>query len=161
MAEEKPTIHVDSDWKRQAQEEKRRLAEEEQKRKQQETLSAASVPPVVPTTGPAAPSAEARPRTAGGRRPAGREAREIPPASFATLVQSMLTQTLFYLGELATREGTMVDLDMARHHIDTMAVLEEKTRGNLTAEEKALLDTALYEARMRFVSLASQVASSP
>ena len=43
---------------------------------------------------------------------------------------------------------------MAKHHIDTLAVLEEKTSGNLTDEEKKLLDNALYEVRMRYVQVA-------
>jgi hypothetical protein len=45
---------------------------------------------------------------------------------------------------------------MAKHQIDILGILEEKTRGNLTPEEKQLLDTALYETRMRYVSVAAQ-----
>lgn len=44
----------------------------------------------------------------------------------------------------------------ARHLIDTLAVLEEKTRGNLTDEEKELLGSALSELRIRYVSLANR-----
>ena len=88
--------------------------------------------------------------------------RELPPASFATLVQSILTQVLYYLGDLATRGGEpMINLDMAKHNIDTLSVMEEKTRGNLSDEEKRLLDAALYEARMRYVALASRYAELP
>jgi hypothetical protein len=46
---------------------------------------------------------------------------------------------------------------MAKHHIDSLAVLEEKTKGNLSEEEKKMLDAALYETRMRFVSIAQQM----
>ncbi len=81
----------------------------------------------------------------------------MPPASFPTLVQSILTQILFYLGDLTQRGSEPnVTLDMAKHLIDILGILEEKTRGNLTEEEKQLLDTALYETRMRYVSVASQ-----
>ena len=81
----------------------------------------------------------------------------MPPASFPTLVQSILTQILFYLGDLSQRGSEPnVNLDMAKHQIDILGVLEEKTRGNLSEEEKQLLDTALYETRMRYVSVASQ-----
>lgn len=141
MADEKPTLHVDSDWKRQAQEEKQRLIEEERKRQ------AAQAPqPQASAAGPQAPEIGGEP----GRR-------QLPPASFGALVQTLLTQTLYYLGDLATRTGgSSVNLDMAKHQIDTMAVLEEKTRGNLSDDEKRLLDTALYEARMRYVSVAQQ-----
>jgi hypothetical protein len=72
-------------------------------------------------------------------------------------VQSVVTQILFYLGDLSPR-GTepQINLDMAKHQIDTLGVLEEKTTGNLTDEEKHLLDAALYETRMRYVSVAAQ-----
>jgi hypothetical protein len=76
------------------------------------------------------------------------------------MVQSMVTQVLYYLGELGARGGEpMLNLDMAKHNIDLLGVLEEKTRGNLTKEEQQLLDSALYEARMRYVAVASQFAT--
>ncbi len=141
MADEQPSLHIDTDWKKQAQEEKKRLAEQEQQKPRQE-------PPARAPGDAAAP---------GAGRERGRGARELPPASFATLVQSLMTQALFYLGDLATQgmEPT-VNLDLSKHQIDTLAVLEEKTAGNLGEEEKRLLDTALYEVRMRYVSVASQ-----
>jgi hypothetical protein len=81
----------------------------------------------------------------------------LPPATLGTLVQSILTQVLFYLGELAPRGSQpQVNLDMAKHNIDLLTVLEEKTASNLTDDEKRLLDAALYETRMRYVSVASQ-----
>jgi Domain of unknown function (DUF1844) len=145
MAEEKPSLHIDTDWKRQAQEEKKRLAEEEA-RKAKESAAAAPVVAAPPGTGPASP-----------RAAAGRGRGELPPANFPTLVQSILTQVLFYLGDLTQRGSEPnVNLDMAKHQIDILGILEEKTRGNLTDEEKQLLDTALYEGRMRYVSVASQ-----
>jgi hypothetical protein len=144
MAEEKPTIHIDTDWKKQAQEEKKRLAEEEARK------AAATAPSAAPSAAPT-PGAP-RPAAAG---PRGRQ--EMPPSSFPTLVQSILTQILFYLGDLTTRGAEPnVNLDMAKHQIDILGILEEKTRGNLTPEEQQLLDTALYETRMRYVSVAAQ-----
>jgi hypothetical protein len=145
MAEEKPTIHIDTDWKKQAQEEKKRLVEEEARK------AAAAAPSASPSAAPTPGSP--RPGAAGQR--GGRQ--EIPPANFPTLVQSILTQILFYLGDLTTRGAEPnVNLDMAKHQIDILGILEEKTRGNLTPEEKQLLDTALYETRMRYVSVAAQ-----
>jgi len=47
-------------------------------------------------------------------------------------------------------------LDLARHHIDMLGVLEEKTKGNLTEEEEQLLSGALYELRMQYVELQQQ-----
>jgi hypothetical protein len=151
-------LHIDDDWKKQAQEEKRRLAEEAEKRK-------AAAPPgpagVIPSATVPAPAARPAPSARTGGRP-GREDREMPPASFATLVQSMVTQVLLYTGDLAVRgsEG-MVNLDMARHNLDTLALLEQKTQGNLVPEEKEMLDNALYETRMRFISIASRHAELP
>ena len=145
MSVEKPTLHIDTDWKKQAQEEKKRLAEEEAG-KARESAPAGAAPSA--TASPSSP----RPGAAAARgRP------EIPPASFGTLVQSILTQILYYLGDLTARGGEPnINLDMAKHQIDILGILEEKTRGNITDEEKRLLDAALYETRMRYVSVASQ-----
>ena len=77
-----------------------------------------------------------------------------------TLVNSLMTQVLLYLGELAPRGAEpQVNLDMAKFNIDLLGVLEEKTKGNLTPDEQKLLDTALYETRMRYVQIASQYAT--
>jgi hypothetical protein len=89
--------------------------------------------------------------------PAGAAAeRDIPPASFASLVSSLVTQILFALGGIQDPQTgrRYVDLALAKHHIDSLSVLEEKTKGNLTEEEKKLLDRALYEMRMQYVRLA-------
>jgi hypothetical protein len=79
----------------------------------------------------------------------------MPQASFGTLVSSIATQVLYYLGDIGQSEGP-VNLDMAKYQLDTLGILEDKTKGNLTDEEQKLLDTALYEARSRFVGVASQ-----
>lgn len=145
MADEMPSLHIDTDWKKQAQEEKRKLAEAEAAKK-------AEPPAATPAAGPAS----AGPSSTSSRSTRG--AREMPAASIATLVQSLMTQALYYLGELASpgQEPTM-NLDVAKHQIDTLTVLEDKTKGNLSPDEQKLLDTALYETRMRFVSVASQL----
>jgi len=143
MAEQQPSLHIDTDWKKQAQEEKKRLAEQEQKK----AAEAAK-----PRPAPAEPTMGGMPRAG-----AGRGERGLPPATFTTLVQSIVTQVLFYLGELSARGAEpSLNLDMAKHNIDLLGVLEEKTKGNLTPEEKKLLDSVLYELRMRYVSTASQ-----
>jgi hypothetical protein len=154
MAEEKPSLHVDSDWKKQAAEEKKRLAEQEAQRRAQQQQQAAAAPAGV--VGGAAAGAA---RQAAG--PA-RQQREMPEASFGTLVQTLSTQALLYMGELAARGGEpMVNLDMARHHIDLLGILQDKTRGNLNPEEQALINNILYELRMRFIAIAQQYAQLP
>jgi len=147
MADEHPSLHIDTDWKKQAQEEKKRLAEQQKQTAAPAPAAAEMAPPgapvgAMPGTGPAA---------------AGRERGEMPPPTFTTLIQSILTQILFYLGELAPRGSQpQVNLDMAKHNIDLLTILEQKTASNLTDEEKRMLDAALYETRMRYVSVASQ-----
>ena len=51
----------------------------------------------------------------------------------------------------------VLDVDMAKHQLDTLSMLEEKTKNNLTDQEKHLLDAALYETRSRFINVASQL----
>jgi hypothetical protein len=157
MAEERPSLQIDDDWKKQAQEEKRRLAEREQK--------AAPAPAQAAPPGAGAALSGAEPAAPGGapgsaargRGPAGRRGREMPPANFNTLLNSIVTQALLYLGELAPAGSEpMLNLDMAKHQVDMLNILEEKTRNNLTEEEQHALDSALYETRMRYVNVASQ-----
>jgi hypothetical protein len=79
---------------------------------------------------------------------------QLPPASFEFLVFSIRAQAemqlgLFHLGDEA--EPPKPDLAMARHTIDMLAVLQDKTRGNLSLEEQRLLENSLTELRFRFV----------
>lgn len=148
MAEEKPDqpkIIVDDDWKAQAQAEKERL--------EKEVARPADMASSGQTTGEVAGDA-------GDAGEAGGEAgpRRLPPASFATLVSSLVAQTFMTLGgmEDPKTKQRFVDLDLARHHIDTLSVLEEKTKGNLSEQESKLLDQALYETRMQYVQIAQR-----
>ena len=86
--------------------------------------------------------------------------RELPPASFTTLVSQFATQAILCLGgmEDPRTKRRYVDLDLAKHHIDMLAVLEEKTKGNLSDEEAKLLDQVLYETRMQYVQIAQHAA---
>src|SRR6476619_4222504 len=105
MAEEQPSLHIDTDWKKQAQEEKRKLAEEAEKKKEQERASAPAGGPAPSATASAGPGPSA-PRGRGGA---------LPPASFGALVQSLVTQVLFYLGDVTPRGvEPQINLDMAK-----------------------------------------------
>jgi len=77
--------------------------------------------------------------------------------TFGTLLISLSTQALMYLGEMEIPglegEGARKDLPAARNIIDLLAVLERKTAGNLDADEAALLEQILYDLRMRFVAI--------
>ena len=76
--------------------------------------------------------------------------------TFATFVFSLSTQALVHLGEIAdpVDGATRVHLDGARQIIDILAILADKTRGNLDEAEKSLLESALYDLRMRYVECA-------
>ncbi len=78
----------------------------------------------------------------------------LPPVSFEFLMLSLKTQAEMQLGLLhfgEESERPAADLRLARHTIDLMSMLQEKTRGNLTLEEQRLLDNSLTELRFRFV----------
>ncbi len=121
---EKPKIIVDDDWKAQAQAEKEKL--DEQAKEQED------------------------------KGPQGPAARELPPPTFSTLISSLAAQTMLAMGgmEDPRTKRRIVDLALAKHHIDTLAALEEKTKGNLTDEEVKLLDQVLYQVRMQYVQMA-------
>ncbi len=84
----------------------------------------------------------------------------LPPASFTFLVESILMQTQMHLGLMhfgEKDEGAEPNLALARHSIDLLAVLEEKTKGNLTTEEQRLIENGLTELRFRFVQVSGDV----
>jgi hypothetical protein len=77
-----------------------------------------------------------------------------PQVSFVAFIYSLASNAAVYFGDLPdpmSNERRAVDLDAAQQLIDILAMLEEKTRGNLTAEERQLLDQLLFELRMRFL----------
>lgn len=75
-----------------------------------------------------------------------------PDIDFNTLVLSLSTSALMHLGKLPDAEHATVNLAHAKQSIDCIALLEEKTRGNLTGEEERLLSEVLYDLRLRFVA---------
>jgi len=86
----------------------------------------------------------------------------IPPASFSFLIESILMQTQIQLGLLHLGEGEEPEpnLPLARHSIDMLGMLQEKTRGNLTVEEARLLENGLTELRFRYVQVSGEVTRS-
>ena len=86
----------------------------------------------------------------------------LPPASFGFLVLSLRTQAEIQLGLVHFGEGEAPepDLRLARHTIDLMAVLLEKTKGNLTLDEQRLLENSLTELWFRFVQVSDEVAKT-
>ena len=78
----------------------------------------------------------------------------VPPASFEFLALSIRTQAELQLGLIhfgPENEKPKPDFDLARHSIDLLGMLQDKTKGNLTLEEQRLLENSLTELRFRFV----------
>lgn len=127
---EEPKIIVDEDWKSQVEKEKEELRKQE-----------ADAP---------APGADDA-------------MHQIPEASFQVLLATLATQAMAMLGLLPSMDGTgntEANLPMARHLIDMISVLEDKTKGNLTDEEATTLNENLHQLRMAFVAVSQQPGSS-
>jgi hypothetical protein len=128
MAEEekKPEkkIIVDEDWKQQAQKEKEILAAQEEAKKKETGEDKAEQAP-------------------------------LPKGNFAALISMLTTQALFAMGVLKVEgQEKEPDLEMAKYNIDMLETLEEKTKGNLTGEEKKVLENTLSQVRMAYVKVA-------
>lgn len=117
----------------------------------------AQPPPEVaePPVEPASPQASASP-TEESPQSAADPDQDSPanlPRDFAGFVQSQYYETMLYLGAMphpATGE-VIEDLPMAQYKIDLLTMLQEKTEGNRTADESAMLDGILYQVRMAFL----------
>lgn len=74
--------------------------------------------------------------------------------TFTQFVLSLASSAAIHFGDLAgpnTGEPAEVNLDGAAQMIEILALLDQKTKGNLTAEERSVLEQVLYELRLRFV----------
>lgn len=114
-------LHIDGDWKEEAAREKRRLVEQEKKA--------------------AASAASAAPK--GGQ----------PDAAFIELLNLLGMHAAIALGGAKGPSGEAVppNPESAKFHIDMLEVLQKKTVGNLTDEEKKTLDSVLYELQQQYV----------
>jgi hypothetical protein len=123
--EQEKKIIIDEDWKQEAQKEKEILAAQEQAEKKEKQKEKASRGP-------------------------------LPEGNFAALISMLTTQALFALGLLRVKgqEERKPDLELAKYNIDMLQTLEEKTKGNLSKEEEAVLANTLNELRMGYVRVA-------
>src|SRR5215210_3093766 len=90
------------------------------------------------------------------------EPNERPQVSFIAFVFSLASNAAVHFSDLPdplTNETRPPDLEAAAQLIDLLAMLEEKTRGNLSPEERQLLDQVIFELRMRYVE--AKKAQSP
>src|ERR1044071_1686307 len=86
----------------------------------------------------------------------------LPPASFSFIVLSLRAQAEMQLGLMHFGDDPKPepDLQMARHTIDLLGVLAEKTKGNLELDEQRMLENSLTELRFRFVQASDAAAKS-
>src|SRR5215831_9791551 len=93
-----------------------------------------------------------------------RKATSMPEQlSFTAFVISLASTAAIHLGDLVdpmTKEKTSPNLEGAAQMIEILELLEEKTKGNLSAEERQVLEQVLYELRLRFVEVSGSGGSS-
>jgi hypothetical protein len=80
----------------------------------------------------------------------------LPQVTFVGFVLSLAHTAAVHFGDVpdpVSGQTAPANLDAAQQMIDILALLEEKTRGNLSAEERQLLEEILYELRLRFVEI--------
>jgi hypothetical protein len=152
MSEEipdEPKLIIDEDWKTQVEREK-----EELKKKLEEPTQDVSNPASIQES-PTSEDATRAPDISSAQKQA---LPPPPPASLNLLVTTLATQAMAALGLMPDEEGQPLpaNLDFARHFIDMIAVVEEKTQGNLTREEQTYVRDALHQLRMAFVSVSTQ-----
>ena len=77
----------------------------------------------------------------------------MPEVTFMAFVMSLNTSALFHLREIAdpATGKKLIDFSLARHAVDTLAMLQEKTKGNLDDDEAEMLKNVLYDVKIRFV----------
>jgi hypothetical protein len=110
--------------------------------------------PETPREAPARPAApgDKPPEPASPPHQSGQQ--EAPlPLNFSTFILSLSTQALVHLGEIPNPIDNKVTTELlsAKHMIDILGILKEKTKGNLDSSESGLLDTVLYDLRLKYV----------
>ncbi|MES1173682.1 MAG: DUF1844 domain-containing protein [Myxococcales bacterium] len=93
-----------------------------------------------------------------GESKSGSQPDNLPAVDFTTFVVSLSHSALLHLGDAPhpTEEKSDVDLPLARQTIDLLALIQEKTHGNLTGAEEQVLTQALYDLRVRYVEVSQK-----
>ena len=128
---------VDESWKEQAEREKRVPGPEPK-----------AAPAGPAPSGPAAPRPGPEPAQEAGAEPEDLQAR------FDVFLSGLAMEALIALGDMAhpaTRKQA-ANLPHAKYLVDLLGIIEEKTKGNLSADEEKLLTDALYQLRMRYLT---------
>jgi hypothetical protein len=81
----------------------------------------------------------------------------LPPVDFTTFILSLATSAMVSLGEVKGPNGEgELDLPLARQTVDSISMLQEKTKGNLSGEEERLVNQVLFDLRMKFVEVSDR-----
>lgn len=139
-SEKEPKIIVDSDWKEQVAKEKEAAQADSEPTQDAAAESLAETDEVTPVNEADAPT--------------GSELPPLPPASFEMLVSMLFTQAMAALGQVPDPASGKSNIDKryAKHCIDTLEMLVEKTKGNLSESESKMIDEALHALRMTYVN---------
>ena len=86
-----------------------------------------------------------------------------PAANFLQFISGIAVQTLVHLGKMSNplTKQSGVDLPNARYSIDILAVLRDKTKGNLTPQEDEYIQNVLRDLRLEYVAVAEGGAAKP
>lgn len=119
-----------------------------------ETPSLPQAPPASPPPPREAPRGEPRPRAAAEEMPR----REIPSVDFSTFVMMLANNVMMFLGQIPdpVSQQRRRDVQQAKHTIDILIMLREKTRGNLTDEETKLMQELVPQLQMAYVATSRQ-----
>jgi len=165
----KSKLVIDEDWKTRVESEKAelekrrgpqvRMGEAGEATPADEAARDAAAEPAAPGSGQSNPAAaEDRKTTAptgGSTGSASPPEPQLPPASIGSLFMMLASQAMVEMGQIPDplQQKRTVRKSAARHYIDTLEVLEEKTKGNLTTEESRYLAAILNELRMAYLQL--------
>ncbi|MFQ6041981.1 MAG: DUF1844 domain-containing protein [Candidatus Poribacteria bacterium] len=86
-----------------------------------------------------------------------REKIELPPVNFINFINSLASTAFMYMGGVVDPETKkpIIELNLAKHQIDIIEMLQQKTKGNLTTPENNFLENILYNLRMSYVRLST------
>jgi hypothetical protein len=129
-------------------------------RETEETVRSGEVPTQAAAATATEQAEELRREQLRGNRPAAAPSAAI---SFSSFILGLSTQALMYMGEIPSAPGQPVHTDFvaAQQMIDVLAMLKQKTTGNLDAGEAAMLENALFDLRMHYVDLVKKSTPAP
>ena len=171
MAEEQPTFKVVDRRPFNPDGTPRELSSEEKEAQEAAKAKSAAAEPQPPPSEPQAPADSPRPEPQAARSETRAPREQAPPtgdplddpASFISLIMSLASNAAASLGMMphpVTGERG-VDLKTAKHWIDVLGMLEQKTQGNLDPQEEQMIEGLLADLRMQYVSLSGAPTPPP